>query len=270
MNTDLTPALAEGIEAEFLFQLEAGAPEMIAAQLGIATARMGGGVVLSMRNDVTNYWSKALGFGFTEPVTAALIEDVIGFYRANDDLLAVLQVAPSVLPADWDEIVAAHGLRADQRILKHGSRIDALQFGSSELRVDEVTPEQADEWATVMLNTFGMPLEGLAEMTAAALTNPAVRSFAAWDGDRIVATGNLLVQGEVGSLHAGATLAQYRGRGAQSALIAARAKAAAAAGCQWVVSETGESGSSVNNMRRAGMQTLYTRQNWIWEAETFG
>ena len=267
MNTpELSPAAAEGIEAEFLFQLEAGAPEPTATQLGIATTRIGGGVALSMRNDVTDFWSKALGFGFTEPVTADLINEVIGFYRANHDPLAVIQVASSALPANWEEIVAAHGLRAGGQIHKHAGRIDTLQFGSSDLRVDEIAPEQGQEWAEVMLSSFGMPLDGLADMVAATATGSATRGFAAWDGDRIVATGNLLIQGEVASLHAGATTAEYRGRGAQSALIATRAKAAAAAGCQWVVSETAVTGPSLNNMRRAGLRTLYTRQNWIWKA----
>lgn len=263
---ELSPSVTEGVEAEVMYQFVSGAPQAIRARLGISTTRIGGGVALSVRNDPSNYWSKALGFGFTEPVTAELIAELIDFYRANRGPLGVIQIAPSARPANWDEIVADHGLQAGGQIHKHAARIDALQHGSSDLRVDEITPEQADQWATVMLTSFGMPLEGLVEMTAATVTNPAFRGFAAWDGDRIVATGNLLIQGRVASLHAGATAPDHRGRGAQSALIAARAKAAAAAGCEWVVAETGMTGSSLNNMRRAGLHSLYTRQNWTWTA----
>ena len=261
---ELSLAVTEGIEAEFMYQLVDGTPEPARTELGISTTRIGGGVVLSVRNDPSSYWSKALGF--TEPITPELIAEVVDFYRGDGAPLGVLQIAPSALPADWDEIAARHGLRAGNQIHKHAARIDSLQFGSSDLRVDEVTPEQAEEWATVMLTGFGMPLEGLTEMVMATVTNPVFRGFAAWDGDRIVATGNLLIQDGVGCLHAGATAADHRGRGAQSALIAARAKAAADAGCEWVVSETGTSGSSLNNMLRTGLRTLYTRPNWIWEA----
>ena len=68
-------AFAESAEAEFMYQYESMAPNAVKAQLGISTTRIGGGVVLSMRDDVTGYWSKAVGFGVTEPVTAALLAE---------------------------------------------------------------------------------------------------------------------------------------------------------------------------------------------------
>jgi hypothetical protein len=259
-------AAVEGIEAEFMYRYESDAPEATREQLGIKTARIGGGVALSVRNDPTKFWSKALGFGFDEPVTGDLIEELLAFYRSNQATQAVIQIAPDVLPADWDEIVAAHGLRPGSGINKLLARIEELQFGSSDLRIDEAGPEHAEEWATVALTAFGMPWEGLGDMMISAVTRGALRPFGAWDGDRMVAVGGLLVQGPLASLNTGATLAEYRGRGAQSGLIAARLKAAAAAGSEWVVSETAESGSSLNNMRRAGLSSLYVRRNWLWTA----
>ncbi|GAA3614660.1 hypothetical protein GCM10022223_33660 [Kineosporia mesophila] len=262
----LTPAVLEGIEAEFMYRYQAECPQATQEQLGIRTARISGGVALSMRHDPTHYWSKALGFGVEEPVTGALIEELVAFYRANQTVRAGIQIAPDVLPPDWDGIAEAHGLKAGSGIHKLAGRIEDLTLGKSDLRVEEVGAEHAREWATTLLNGFGMPLEGLRSMTAAIVTNPAFRSFGAWDGDRLVAVGNLLIRGSAASLNAGATLPEYRGRGAQSALIAARARAAADAGCAWVIAETGESGSSLNNMRRAGLQSVYLRRNWIWEA----
>lgn len=261
-----SPGLAaiEGIEAEFMYRYETDAPKATLEQLGIKTARIGGGVALSVRNDPTKFWSKALGFGFDGPVTGDLIEELIAFYRSNQATHAVVQIAPEVLPADWDRIVADHGLRPGSGIHKLVARIDELQFGSSDLRIDEAGPEHAEEWVTVALTGFGMPREGLGDMLVAAVTRGELRTFGAWDGDRMVAVGGLLVQGPLASLNTGATLPGYRGRGAQSALIAARAKAAAAAGSDWVVSETAETGSSLNNMRRAGLRSLYLRRNWLW------
>lgn len=265
-TAELSAARAEHIDAEYLFRSEAGTPEPAATDLGIATTRIGGGVAVSMRNDTSNFWSKAVGLGFAEPLTADLVEEVIAFYRANRNSRAAFQIAPEAQPADWAEIAAAHGLRAAHRTHRHAARIDTLQLGRTELRIDEVAPEQAEEFSFLVLDTFGMQREGLASMLAATVTNPDFRVFAAWDGDQMVAGAQLLVQGSVGGLFAGATRPEYRGRGAQTALIAARAKAAAAAGCEWVATETAISGPSNQNMLRAGMRTLYTRQNWIWEA----
>jgi hypothetical protein len=69
--------------------------------------RIGDGVVLSMRNDSTQFWSKALGMGFDAPVTTELIREVCDFYRSQGTPTATLQLAPSVLPDDWAEICAS-------------------------------------------------------------------------------------------------------------------------------------------------------------------
>ena len=86
--------LAEAAEAEFMYHYETMGSASTQAALGIAAARIGGGVALSMRNDVTGYWSKALGFGFTEPITDRLVDQVIDFYRVERSPSAVIQIAP--------------------------------------------------------------------------------------------------------------------------------------------------------------------------------
>ena len=117
-----------------------------------------------------------------------------------------------------------------------------------------------------------MPEEGFADMMAASVVNPDFRPFAAWDGAEMVATANLFIRGKVASLNTGATLAGHQNRGAHSALLAARAKEAADAGCRTLVAETGrpaegEVNPSLNNMLSAGLQPLYARQNWVWRPD---
>jgi GNAT superfamily N-acetyltransferase len=272
MSQDRLTALAEGVEAEFMYQYESLAPPSARSTLGITTTRIGGGVALSMRHDVTGYWSKALGFGFGEPVTRDLVDRVVDFYRAEDSRGATIQIAPSALPPDWDDIHTGHGISPGSSWVKLACPIDAFRPGHTGMRVGPVAPEAASEWASVILRGFGMPEEGLAEMLAASVGHPAFRPFAVWDGDEMVAGANLFVHGEIGSLNAAATLPGHRNRGAQSALLAARAKEAENAGCRWLVAEAGlpKEGSanpSLNNMIAAGMRTLYNRQNWIWRPD---
>jgi hypothetical protein len=110
MPEDQISRLAEAAEAEFMYQYERMASPSTQKTLGIATARIGGGVALSMRNDVTGYWSKALGFGFTEPVTGELIDGLIAFYRAEHSPGAVIQIAPASLPSDWPTICSRNNI----------------------------------------------------------------------------------------------------------------------------------------------------------------
>ena len=269
MQSHISAARLEGAEAEFMYQYESMAPRSAVTSLGIVTARIGG-VVLSMRNDVTGYWNKALGFGFAEPVTRDLIDRVIDFYKSERCPRAVLQIAPEVLPTNWDEICRSHDIRGDSRWFKLTCSVDHFRpIEHTTLRVGPVGPDDVDSWARTTLRGFGMPVVGLAEMFAASTSNPAFNPFAAWDGDEIVATANLFVGGEVASLNAGATLPSHQNRGAQSALIAARGKHAIATGCWWLVAETGEPSKgavypSLNNLVRAGLRPRYARQNWVW------
>ena len=270
--------LAEAAEAEFMFQYESSAPQPAYSTLGIATARLGGGVVLSMRHDPSGYWNKALGFGFDEPVTEELIAQVIDFYRTQRSPQAVLQIAPSVLPANWAAIRDRHGLDGRDEIVKLASPMDDVKPrtpAQSPLRTEPVTAEVAYEWAGVVLRAFGLPEPGLTEMLAQSATHPQFRPFAVWHGDRIVGGANLFVHGRVGSLNSGAVLPEYRRMGGQSQLVAARVAAAAELGCDWIVVETGKPADdsvnqSLSNMRQAGLQPRYVRRNWVWQPGAAG
>ncbi|WP_419702943.1 GNAT family N-acetyltransferase [Promicromonospora sp. NFX87] len=274
MNTQTTDPteLAETVEAEMMHGYESQAPEPARQGLGIATARIGGGVVLAASNDPYKYWNKALGFGFAEPVTRSLMDQVVGFYREHGAPMAVIQIAPSVLPEDWDEISAIHGLQAGGHWAKLAAPIQETRANAlTDLRVGPVEPSDAAEWASAVNRSFGMYDERVDTMIAQSVHNPATRPFAAWDGDQIVAGANLYLHGSVASLNSGATLPTHRRRGAQSALIAARLEAAREAGAAWVVGEAvlpepGQSNPSLDNQIKAGLAVRYHRQNWIWTA----
>jgi GNAT superfamily N-acetyltransferase len=262
--------LAEQGEAEALVRFEAQAPHSMATTMGIAHIRIGGGVALSVREDPSRFWSKALGFGFDEPITAALIARVCAFYRAQRSPSATIQIAPERLPADWDAICTAEGLAAAGSWIKLGCPVDAMRPGTSLLRVGPIAPDEGHWWATLVMRGFGLPVE-LAPMLAASVGTPGMTALGAWDGDELVATAHLSVHEDVGELQATVTLPEHRGRGAQSALIAA-CGSAAAAGCRWLVADTGRPDPgqpvpSLRNLMRAGLEPLYERVNWTRRPE---
>jgi GNAT superfamily N-acetyltransferase len=269
MTVDIPSATAERSEAETLYDFEAGTAPADQEALGMSRARIGGGVALSVRNDPSGFWSKALGF--TGPVTADLIEEVCAFYRDAGTPRAVIQIAPSLLPDDWAEICAKSGLVGGSSWVKLACPVDrALEHTveTNGLRVEPLSTSDGPEWASVMLRTFGMD-EALSPMVLASVGRSGWHPFAAWLGDDIVGTGTLFAQGETGQCVAGATKAEARGRGGQSAILRARAEAAKAAGCRWLIAETGaeqpgEHNSSLHNMLRLGFEVMYERQNWVW------
>ncbi|MGW4466116.1 GNAT family N-acetyltransferase [Micromonospora sp. NPDC004704] len=272
MPSENLTRITEFITAELNFQYVEIMSERGRTELGLTGARIGGGAALAMRNDPTDGgWNKTIGLGFTEPVSAKLIGEVVDFHREHGSPSAQIQLAPEVLPPDWDDIRAAYGLTAGDATVKLVGDVDDFKPGTTDLRVGRVGVEDAEEWASMLEEVFGLP-EQFNSSLVAAVGRPDFLTFAAWDGDTMVAGAGLFLYGEFASLHNGATRESHRNRGAQSALLTARAQAAVEAGVRWLFSDTGkpaegESNPSLNNMIRSGLTPMYNNQSWIWRPE---
>jgi GNAT superfamily N-acetyltransferase len=265
---ELTERL-ERAEGEMIWALTQSTPQVLAA-LGISGQRIGKGVVVVMSNDSIDYWSRASGFGFDRPIDSALIGEILETARAADARALNFHLAPEVLPANWAEICAEHGIVAGGtwvKAVREAGPVDPVQ---TDLRIGVIEPDEAATWSALQIEVFGIPKDQTDLLTAFA-SAPNVTAYGAWDGDALVATGALVIAGEVGECVSGTTLPPYRGRGAQSAILARRAEDAYAAGCRWVTSETGKPGpgehnSSLANMERVGFKVAYDRPIYRWKA----
>lgn len=266
---DLT-ALAETSESESMFALVAGASPAIRRTLGIATERIGGGIATSVLKDSSNFWSKSLGLGVSEPVNPEVMDALADFYRRHGASGTTIQIAPSLLPPNWDDICAQRGITTHTTWVKLICAVSAYRPSGTTLRISSVVDDTAQDAALVIARGFSMAEDLVGSLYAPAFRTKSFQGFAAWDGGEIVAAAAMRVSGAVAEMYGAATLPSHRGRGAQSALLAARAAAAASAGCRWMVAETGvpsrqQTNSSLNNMLRAGFDVLYERRNWLWQ-----
>jgi GNAT superfamily N-acetyltransferase len=277
VTTGISVSLAERAEIEAYADFAAGTPAAARDLLGMAEFRVGGGRVMTVRNDSTRFWTKAGGFGFAEPVTVDLVAQVCDFFRAQDMPRGTLLLAPSVLPGDWADIRAKLDIAEGGRYVKLVCDVDSVLDRSSlldpALRVGPVDVAQAREWSSVMMRTFGFTDDGMVDMGASAIGRPDWHPFAVWDGDEIIATAATHIHEDSAHMFGAATVQRARGRGAQSALLHARAQVARAAGCRWLIAETGAEGpqqhsTSLHNMLRAGFQPFYERVNWAWRPDS--
>ena len=268
--------LAETVEAEWMYALQAGAPATVQDTLRMRQHRIGGAIALSMAADPTGgYWSKSLGFGVTEPVCERLVADVLDVYRSNGDSVATLQIAEDVLPADWDAVCRRRGLVRSNTWAKCLLPLaEPVHEAPTRLRVGRVDAADLATWARTLGAGFGMPDDPalVAFMAGGVAAEPRFQPWAAWDGDTIVAAANLFVSGEIVALAGASTLPGARGQGAQSALTRARLLAAREIGARWASFETwipgpGGHNPSLSNMLRIGFEVAYERPNWVWRRD---
>ncbi|MGW4490282.1 GNAT family N-acetyltransferase [Amycolatopsis sp. NPDC004368] len=271
--------LAEQSEIAAYVDFMGGAPAELRSKLGIEIFQDGPVRALYVREDSSMFFNRAGGFGSDRgKITAESVERVRDFFREAGAAASSILVAPPLRPQNWAKTAAALGFTEGATYVKLGCEVETALLtldGSSSLdpalRVGEVESAQAHEWAGVMMSTFGFD-RALVDAAAACVGRPGWRQFAAWEEDRIVGVGSVFLHGECAQIFGGATVPGARRRGVQTALLTARAGAAGAAGCRWLVAETGaerpgEHNSSLHNMLRTGFEPLYERTSWIYRAE---
>ncbi len=137
----------------------------------------------------------------------------------------------------------------------------AATFGSSASAL-----EDAGDFAQVVVGGYGLP-EWAGALAANVVGRPGWSCYVAYEGREPAGAGALFVHEGVGWLGFGATLPEFRGRGAQSAILAARIEDARIQGCSTVVTETGEleegrPAGSYRNILRAGFREAGVRPNY--------
>jgi GNAT superfamily N-acetyltransferase len=251
-----------------MWTLGGGSAQDVAENIGLTVRRSGGGVLWALRDDPTGgFFCRAVGLGIHEPLTADVLDALVAAASEAGAPVVCLQPSPRVLTPEVTELLAAHDFavgRTWEKLLRDTSEPPQAD---TDLRIEVVGPEHAEEYATVTRAAFGMP-DLLQPLVAVQTRTPGWTTYGAFDGDTLVGAAALFVDGATGALSGAATLPSHRGRGAQRALMSRRLADAAEAGCRWVATETGsetpdEPNPSLHNMHWAGFTTLYRRTNWI-------
>jgi GNAT superfamily N-acetyltransferase len=214
-----------------------------------------------------SYFNRAIGLGVDAPATDEVIDAVIARFTAAGIKDYWLHVNPAAEP-NLAERLAARGFtqpprRSWAKFLREPA-VAAPRASRFAIRVAE--PRDASAVAECVCGAFGMP-SAVAPWFAALVGRGGWRVLVAEAEGKIVASGSLFIDGKTGWLGIGATLAEHRKRGAQSALLAARVDLASRAGCTLLATETGESiegepNPSFGNIRKAGFVQVCSRANY--------
>jgi len=220
-------------------------------------------------------FNRALGLGLSEPATEVTLDEIDDFFTGQG-LAYGIPLTPSAEPRELPECLEARGFRQGYAWTKFARGAEPPARRETDLRVEELGADQADIFADVFVRAYGTP-EVTRPLLARIPGTDGWHCFAAFDGKTSAATGALFVAGSVGWLGAAGTLPEFRHRGAQGALLAARIEAGIEAGCKTLVTETGapiegRPGNSYRNLERAGFEPLYVRKNYLSseEADTSG
>lgn len=212
--------------------------------------------------------NRALGLGTAAPVTEARLDAVVAAYRAAGVDRYFLHLPQGIEDSPASRWLTARGLQIYHRSwVKLAREGDTAPPCPSGIRVVEAETASAEVFGEILGAGFDMSPE-LFALWSGAVGRPGWHGFLALVDERPAAAGALFVHGRHGYLAGGATVPALRGRGAQTALIAARVERALAVGCRVLSSETGEAvagepNHSFDNLVRAGFRPIYIRPNYV-------
>jgi hypothetical protein len=255
--------LVEFGEAEAYRDLFQSAPPA----LNLQVEQIGSAMLLLAPNADILLLNRVIGLGLREPATKAMVTALVARYQAAGVQNFGVQLSPQAAPADLPAWLEKHNVVPRDRWVKVFQPAHMSVEVTTDLRIERIEESHRMTWAEVAGAAFDMPLP-LAVGLAMSVGRPDWQHYLAWDGPQPVASAALFVHGRVGWLGAAGTLPSHRRRGAQGALMARRIRDSAAAGCEWVITETGEDtpdnpNPSFHNMRRTGFQIAYLRPNYM-------
>jgi GNAT superfamily N-acetyltransferase len=211
--------------------------------------------------------TQTFGLGLFAPVTAAELAELEAFFAdrrapvhhevspVGDRAHLSLLPERGYQPVEYTSVLHQPLPRADAAVMPWSASVQARH-----IEADEVTrwaKTTAQGWSetpeiTAFMRDFG-------QLTA---ESRGTHCFLAERDGTAIAAGALTMHGGVALLAGASTVPEWRGQGAQAALLAARLRFAAEQGCDLAMMGAEPGSASQRNAERQGFRIAYTRIKW--------
>lgn len=222
------------------------------------------------RGEPGSWINNVVAAGLDGPVDEDQLDSVIEWYTSKG-IEPRLEVCPFVHEGLLGMLERrGFGVRAFENVfyreLDAGRAVEPVHIPPAEVQIRPVDPIDAAvvrEYCLVVVSGFfppGVaPREADLEILARCLRHPRTTAFAAWADGRLVGGGAMEVAGDVAALFGLSVLPEYRRRGIQGAVIAARLAEAARRGAKIATISSRPGVATERNVRRMGFAVAYTK-----------
>jgi GNAT superfamily N-acetyltransferase len=239
--------------------------EMITARSGKecaeVSAEIAGGIATF--SGVDSPITQAFGVGLYGLVSEEELSQLEEFFFSRGAPVA-LELCPFIHPS-LIELLKSRPYRLEEfsnvlvRELQPPEKFAAPDAG---LEVRAALPQEITRYSEIVAEAFSehIPIsETLRRVIESFFRRPSGCCFLAFVDGEMAAGACVSAEEKLAEFYGAATLSRYRGRGAQSALIAARLAWALAQGCDLATTTTQPGSASQRNYERAGFRVVYSR-----------
>ncbi len=259
----------ELVEVRAWADLYKAVPDQVAQENGIGLVSTPSTCLsYASRIDVLAF-NRVIGAGIDRAIDADLQDSYIARYRSHNIPRFFVQLHPEAVGPEIDALMRDRGYSHYNNWIKLERGVELIHDVDCELDVRQIDRNHAESFAHILVESFEWPAN-LKPWIAATVGRKYWHHYMAFDDDTPVATGAFYFRDGYAWIDMAATLPEYRGRGAQGALVARRIRDLSQMGCHGVVVETAEQtkdkeAPSYRNMIRYGFKQSYTRPNYIFE-----
>lgn len=213
--------------------------------------------------------NRVIGLGFEQPITAETLSQVKAFFHKAGAKRFFIQLSPYVEEAGSSVLMAGQGFRLHNRWTKLWQELESEPAAPvSDLTLVEIGKEDALTYAEIIKKSFGWEQEALLPLLSESVGKPGYTHYLAYQGNTAIAAAALHLYKNAAAMAFAGTLPEFRGLGAQNALLQVRLQKAWQEGIRLVHTETAEETkdnpvASYRNMLRNGFKEAYKRNNWI-------
>jgi GNAT superfamily N-acetyltransferase len=267
LYVDELSLITERIERADLADLHAAASPTVKASLGLELKKIGGALVSIARNEPSILLNRAIGLGVERPATQTAVAEITAAYAAAGVARYFVHLHPEAEPADLKHWLLEAGLVKYRGWMKFRRNPVAPPVPKTELEIRLVGAEHGIDFGTIAAPCFDLS-DKVIPLLACLVDRADWHVYMSFANGKPAGTGALLIREGVAWLNWGATHRDYRGKGRQSAVLAARIRHAIDAGCRILLTATGEAVEgdpqhSYKNIMRAGFEPAYLRENYV-------
>lgn len=272
MVVDATILLERAEMAAFADLFAAASPEIV-ADAGLSVQDVGGAsLIATTRFDVLAL-NRVIGLGVDQPASESVLAEVLSTVDHIGSARFLIPIAPIDRNRDLGirlEQHGAHHYNNWMRLWRNLGDLPIVQPAGIEVR--QIDQAESRPFGDMVATEFRYPA-AVAPLPIQSVGRSHWCHYCAYDRDIPIATAAMYVAGDAAWFGFAATDSNYRGRGAQTALLVRQLVDARAAGCRLVSAETTEdtvlqNAPSFRNLQRLGFEIAYRRPNYLWRRPT--
>ena len=260
---------SETIERAAMEDLHDAADQDDIREIGLMRLTLNSSLISAARNlpESAIVVNRALGLGLSAPASREEIKTIISTYSENKVAQYFVQLHPDANPAEISEWMRYEGLKPDRGWQKFSRDPVKVEDRLTNLTVREIGAEYGPAFGEIICSAFDLgdkAIPWLAKLPG----REGWHIFMSFDGNKPAGVGALFVKNGFGWTDYGATSPEFRRRGSQGAVMAARLHLAIELDCQKIfcctgVSVPGDPQHSYNNILKAGFKEDYVRENYV-------